>query len=54
MRHADPERGIVVSGPVAIGNFDRREVAIEERTRAYRFEHFVLQFDAAVGILNCF
>jgi len=54
MRHADPKRGVVIRRPVALGNLDRREVAIEERTRAYLFECVVLQLDAAVGVLNCF
>jgi hypothetical protein len=54
MCHADPERGIVVGRPVAIGDLNGRQVAIEQRTGAYFLGRFGLQFDAAVGILNCF
>ena len=54
MRHADPKGSIVVGGPVAFGDLYGCEVAIEERARADLFECVVLQFDPAVGILNCF
>src|SRR5205807_2204567 len=54
VRHADPKRGVVVGGPVPIGNLYGREVAIEEGTRADFAKSFSLQFDTAVRILNCF
>ena len=54
MRHADPKRGVVIRGPVAFGDLYGCEVAIEERARADLFECVVLQFDAAVGVSNCF
>ena len=54
VRHADPERGIVIGRPIAVGNFDRREVAIKERTGADFLKRLVLEFDASVGILDKF
>jgi len=54
VRHADPERGVVVSRPVTIGNLDRRKVTIEERAAAYLFERVMAQLDAAVGLLGGF
>src|ERR1041384_6283366 len=54
VRHADPERSIVVRRPVPIRDFDRREIAIEQRALADLCERCGLKLDAAVGILNCF
>ena len=38
VRHADPERGVVVSGPIALVDFDGRQIAIEEGTATDLYE----------------
>ncbi len=54
VRHADPKRRIVVGRPVTFRNFDRRQVAIEERAPADLSEGLMLKFDAAIWVLSCF
>ena len=54
MRHADPERCIVVSCPVAFRNFYRRQITIEEWARADLNEGVMFEFNAAVIVLNYF
>ena len=52
MRHADPEGGVVVRRPIPLGNFNRRQVAIEQRAGADFCERVRFQLDAAVRILS--
>ena len=45
---------VVISSPVALGNFHRRQIAIEQRAPADFGERIGLELDAAVRMLNCF
>jgi hypothetical protein len=47
VRHGDPQRGVVVSGPGAPRERHRREVVVVERTRLD--SRAIAQFDAPVG-----
>ena len=50
MRHADPQRRVVVRRPTALVNRDRRQVRVVERTRLEARP--VGKFDPAVGMLD--
>ena len=50
MRHADPERGIIVGSPVALLDRHRREVFVIER--AGIDGGVVAEFNATVGVLD--
>ena len=54
VRHADPQRGVVVGSPVALGDLDGRQIVIEQRAPADFGERIGLKLDAAVTMLNCF
>src|ERR1051326_3203964 len=52
VRHADPKRGVVVSGPVAPRDGNGREIAIVESAVADFFEGFGTELYTSVGVLD--
>ena len=54
MRHRDPQRGIVIRGPVAPDDRNRCKVDIVKRRRLDLVQYMRLEIDAAIGMSNCF
>src|SRR5882724_211075 len=54
MGHADPKRGIVVSGPIPPGYRNGRQVFVVERAGADLLGCFRTQLDSTVRMLNGF
>jgi hypothetical protein len=54
MSHADPESSIVVRRPVALRDWDRRKVCVEEGTPTDLAQNFWLKFNATVWVFDCF
>ena len=50
VRHADPQRGVVVGRPGAAGERNRREVVVVEGAAVHAGE--IDELDAAVGVLD--
>ena len=50
MRHADPKRSVVVGGPIALRNWNGREIAVVER--APLDARGIDDLDAPVGMLD--